>query len=205
MIPYSLVLGNVEHEPITGARAIGESVIVEMVPPPEKSGSLYLPTDVATEERLDVAIVIASGNPKLKKGDKVAVRYNAGKKLVGFGWETVTDAEVRAYGTIQGKFLKRLNIWDSILMRFDGEKWKPTGSNIVVRFSSIDETEGGILLSDGAKRFQPDAEVVCVGDEVTDLTPGEKVIIRTDTAQPIEGMEENLFLVPYIGVLCAVG
>lgn len=205
MIQYPLVVADVEYEPITKARAIGESVIVEMVPPPEKVGSLYVPTDVGIEERLDVARVIASGYPGIEKGDLVAVRYNAGKKLIGFGWEEVTDVEVRAYGVAQGRFLVRLNMWDSILMRFDGENWKPTGTNVVVRFEPIEQTEGGILLSDGAKRQQPDATVVAVGDEVTDLVPGEKVVIRTDTAQPIDGMEENLYLVPHIGVLCAVG
>lgn len=183
-------------------------VVVEMHPREEKKGSLWLPDDVSTQTRSDLAIVVSSGREDIPVGSKVYVRHDRGKCVEGFGWDkSFAKSETRFYG-INGGFdfnftgttapCERYDVSEAIYCFHD---MRPIGKNILIKLAEKPEHINGILVHKKHQQRDPVAEVIAVGTKVTDYRPGDKIVIHEGdlSAEEIayldaEGYEDHAFV-----------
>ena len=69
---------------------------------------------------------------------------------------------------------------------------KAIGSNILLKEYAKEETRGGLIIPVGAQKTY--WEVVSVGDEITGVSPGDKVIPRKGKGEALE-IEDTKYLV----------
>lgn len=165
----------------SGIKASQGVVIIEMVPPNDRFGSLYLPDNVAGAERSDVGRVISSGYPGVDTGDIVGVRPYDGTERTDFqiGNEDAIPL-VKFIGVYcgAGDDPVKFDLSESLLFKLgDDMSIRPIGKNILLKVESVKETtDSGIYLPDDAKWRTNVAEVLAVGDEVTEVKPGDTII-----------------------------
>jgi len=123
----------------------------------------------------------------LSAGDQVIVRHRAGKRTADWDGE---DYETVFFGASGGKTLDRwwrgnaavdpvrIRLDEVVMARVDGETVTPLGRQVLVSIPQKHEKVGSLYLPDDASWREPVADVVAVGESVTGLSAGDRVVIH---------------------------
>lgn len=164
-------------------------VAVEMDYRPEKSGSIFLPDEIAGAGRPDRGTVIsAHESTGLSPGDIVVVSGYGGQWVDGFECEGFsTIGEVRFYGHLGLSW--KADVWAVI-----GEKMTPTGSRVLLEKDNVQKmSSGGLHLPDGSETSSNIATVKEVGPDCNFLSTGMKVIYSLEHIRNFEIDGEDKF------------
>lgn len=168
-----------------GVRPLPGVVVVEMDEPRHKQGVLFLPDEAKGRYRADSGTVLAAADDTgLLPGTRVLVAPYDGKWMTGFrsgGYRS--NGEVRLYGrvAVAGE-AARVVLWSRsvramTMQEAEGIRIKPTGTNVLIRREALQETTGGIMLTDDERFREPVATVLAVGPDCTGgLEAGDRVI-----------------------------
>jgi co-chaperonin GroES (HSP10) len=202
--PNTIQIGELTHtidwrKASRSIRVLKGRVAVEMLPVPEKVGSILLP-DSNANIRPDVGVVVAvPGTHENGKrsweiqrvrgrdveypcvGDLVCVRPYDGTWLEGADCGAYApQGQIRVYGTFaeyEGQ-PQYCNWWDSIIC--EAETLKPYGDKILFKLDPIESTQGGIILADQAQYRTGMATVQQVGPLVFDVKAGDRVCVNLE-------------------------
>ncbi len=82
---------------------------------------------------------------------------------------------------------------------------QPLGENIVARpVEAKRETASGIVLPDSAKEGSKQAEVIAVGKEVKEISPGDVIIYKEFAAHQVKLDGQDYLIIPAADVLAVV-
>jgi co-chaperonin GroES (HSP10) len=203
-------------------------VVVEQWPEPgESAGGVLIAGTEGSQWRLspDAGTVLAAGpDVPLMPGDTVFFDHEHGKRISGFvAGDYETEREVRIFGRAAKTNGDTVIIpWEeSILGEIDVDgndlrdaRLLPYGDWVLVRRDPLhDQSEGGILLSQGATSRPSKGVVVAKGTKARDVEIGERVIYQARTTTNLQSFkhvlcpamqDDNLVLMKSASILCVV-
>lgn len=186
----------------------GRAVVEAAPVPEITSGGIHLPFDAGWEMMADVGILLGySDKPARGRygrivakplvgcevGDLVLLRRISGTSYKTFRFPNYQpQGEIRMYGCRGGHTIndntrgagfvpENISPNRCIMAKYDFEKeaWIPSENNVLVEFKKQDEqTSGGILLAESARKKTPVASVVAIGPKVTEVKVGDNVLIH---------------------------
>ena len=162
-------------------RCLPGRVVVEMLPAVSHIGGIGLPDRIGANCRPDVGVVLSSvdGPPA---GTVVAVRPYDGTWIEGADCGAYEPhGQIRVYGAFKEYDRPEWsNWWDSVVCGVTLEDGRvrlshPYVDKIVMKLDPLEETDGGVMLSDLDQFRNGLATIVAVGSDVPDLKPGDRV------------------------------
>lgn len=166
----------------------------------EKVGSIYLADQTKNDVKPDIGTVVGHGTDELELGDKVLLKSQAGKCVLGFdtgSWWT--DYEVRMYGMLGGPtftdygdpILAASKVgWDRAVMAKVTEVFTPLGKNVLFRLTKPEQ--GAIILPDAMMTPSSLVDIDSVGPRVELLNPGEKAWVHEGAVTFVPGTDFGL-------------
>jgi len=181
-------------------------------------GGIHLPFDAGWEMMADVGVLLGFSTKPAKDrygrvlalplvgcevGDLVLLRRISGTSYGSFRFPGYTpQGEIRLYGARGGHTINdntrgagfvpsNISPNRCIMAKYDFEKetWIPSENNVLVEFKRQDEqTSGGILLAESARKKTPVAKVVAVGPKVQEVKVDDMVLIHEGAVEG-EGLE----------------
>ncbi len=173
---------------------VGPQVVVEMVPEPEKVGSIYIGDGASAEVRADMGVVIASQiEPKKvqgewidfpKPGTVVCVWPEDGTWIEdAFMGDYKPKSQIRVYGAYNTALYEPewCDWWHSIPCYMNEQReFRAYGDKIIIEFDPVAQSQGGILLPDNAKTLGGMATIYDVGPLEKEVLAGQRAVIDGD-------------------------
>lgn len=181
-------------------------VIVVVWPELEKVGSIYLADQTKNDVKPDIGTVVGHGTDELELGDKVLLKSQAGKCVLGFdtgSWWT--GYEVRMYGMLGGPtftdygdpILAASKVsWDRAVMAKVTEVFTPLGKNVLFRLTKPDQ--GAIILPDAMMTPSSLVDIDSIGPKVgkddngiayDSVRPGDKAWVHEGAVTFVPGTD----------------
>lgn len=206
-------------KPPASIRAPGSYVAVEMLPLPERVGSVLIPESVGEAVRPSVGVVIAHGDKALWHLGQPVPFPQVGTVVVvhpedGCGYKGVSNGEIRVYGSYHEYPGEPMECawWNSILCEVHDGMLRATVDTVILRPDKAnDRTEGGVYLPDAVRRRSAEATVVSAGltAKANGLREGDRVLYDPEEIPgTFQGHREDLdglLPAPFLAVQLVIG